>query len=105
MKRIAKRQAKKVMQFDLAGTYLKTWSGAKEASLTLGINDHHIRAACNGKDSVGKRRLTAGGYIWSWEGPRNVGYHNSRCNCCGKLTDYSNLVAISTDCLRKLKNV
>jgi hypothetical protein len=51
--------SKKVDQFNLDGTYIKTHNSIVEAKKELG-SDLHISEVCRGK------RKTTGGYIWSY---------------------------------------
>jgi len=60
-KAIDSKKEFKVFQYSLDGTFLKEWTGAKEASKTLNINRECIRLSCVGKNKTG------GGYIWKYE--------------------------------------
>lgn len=60
-----KQRAKFIDQYDLNGTYIKTFLGSKEAEKELrnkniNISNSGIRDVCNGK------RKTAGGFKWKW---------------------------------------
>lgn len=54
----SERRNKSVLQFDLEGNYIASYSSYKEAQEKTGAWYTHIGAVCNGK------RATAGGYIW-----------------------------------------
>lgn len=56
-------QLKPVVQFDLNGNYIKTWSSAKEAGETLGIASSGITGCCKGYDKY----ITAGGFKWKYK--------------------------------------
>lgn len=50
--------AKAVIQYTKSGEFVKEWDCAKNASITLGINNTSIASCCTGK------LKSAGGYIW-----------------------------------------
>ena len=51
-------KARKIVQYDKCGNYIKTWNNAYEVAEKLGINKGNINSCIN------KRRKTAGGYRW-----------------------------------------
>ena len=51
---------KKINQFDLNGTFIKTWNSAKEIENMYGHNHSKIASCCRG------RQRTAYGYIWRY---------------------------------------
>ena len=51
---------KKINQFDLNGTFIKTWDSAKEIENIYGYNHSKIASCCRG------RQRTAYGYIWRY---------------------------------------
>lgn len=53
-------RAKKIIQYDKKGNYIKTWDCILEASRVLKINDKNICACAKGK------RPTAYNYIWKY---------------------------------------
>lgn len=53
---------KPVDQFDLQGSYIKTWSNSTVAQKELNIPGTRILAVCRGA----KYRKTAGGFIWKY---------------------------------------
>ena len=53
-------QAKKVMQYDQYGNFIKLWDFAKDAAMTLNISYPNICKCCKGN------RKTAGGFIWKY---------------------------------------
>lgn len=58
--RFSLSRGKPVEQYDLAGNYLNTWTGTREAERQTGISQSSISACCLGK------RKTAGGFIWKF---------------------------------------
>lgn len=58
---LGKNRAKKVIQHDLQGKFVKQWNSAREIQRQLSINYRHISACCLGK------RKTAGGFIWKFK--------------------------------------
>lgn len=53
-----KPNAKRIVQYDLNGNFVRVWSYMKQASDALGISYTGINACCN------DRQKTAGGFIW-----------------------------------------
>jgi len=52
---------KPIEQFDLKGTFIKSWESQRKAARELNISPSKISSACNLK------RKTAGGYIWKYK--------------------------------------
>ena len=57
---MGKSNAKKVLQYDLEGNFIKEWNSATEAGECLGILQQSISNCRSGKTK------TAGGYIWKY---------------------------------------
>jgi hypothetical protein len=55
-----KTRSKSVNQYDLNGTFIKTWKKIKDAANEFGINETNISSAAKGK------RKTAGGFVWKY---------------------------------------
>lgn len=60
--RAAEAHRKPILQYTKDGKLVAKWEGAKEAEKALGILDGNIWLCCN------KKRKTAGGYVWRYEG-------------------------------------
>lgn len=52
--------ARKVVQYDLNGNFMRVWDYIKQASDTLGINRNSMGACCR------YEQKTAGGFIWRY---------------------------------------
>ena len=57
----AKDKRKPVLQYDLAGNFIKEWISQAEAGRKLGISQGNIAGCCSGK------RLQASGYKWKFK--------------------------------------
>lgn len=55
-------QGKKVLQYDMAGNFLKEWDSMRDAERELGIKNTNISACCRGR-----KNRSAGGYIWKFK--------------------------------------
>jgi hypothetical protein len=55
--------AKKIIQMDKEGNYLKEWSCAREVEETLGISNTTLSKCCHNKPNY----KTAGGYKWKFK--------------------------------------
>ena len=53
-------RAKKIIQYDIYGNYIKTWDYAKQIKETLGYDHSSILKCCKGKQK------TAYGYVWKY---------------------------------------
>lgn len=60
--RAAEAHRKPIIQYTKGGKFIAKWEGAKEAEKALGISDGNIWLCCN------KKRKTAGGFVWRYEG-------------------------------------
>lgn len=60
IERSAQKRRKRVLQFDLAGNYLKTWDTAADVERELGVYASSICRCCNGKMRI------AYGYKWKY---------------------------------------
>lgn len=60
--RASEANRKPVQQYTKDGKLVATWEGAKEAEKVLGISDGNIWLCCN------RKRKTAGGFVWRYEG-------------------------------------
>lgn len=56
-----KRKAKKVLQYDLNGNFIKEWESGTEVERQLKIDQGHISECCNGK------RKKTGGFVWKFK--------------------------------------
>ena len=54
-------QAKKIIQYNKQGNFIKQWDCIMEVERKLNIHNSSISACCKGK------RKTAGGYIWRYK--------------------------------------
>lgn len=52
--------SKPIKMFSKDGKYIRSFSSAREAEITLGVSHSHISQCCN------KTRKSAGGYIWDF---------------------------------------
>lgn len=59
--RNGKKRAKRVLQYDLEGNFIKEWESALEIKRQRKINNISISACCRGE------RKTAGGFIWKYK--------------------------------------
>lgn len=59
-RKIGDANSKAIEMFSKDGTYLRSFSSAREAEVELGISHSHISQCCHG------HRMTAGGYKWSF---------------------------------------
>lgn len=50
-----------ILQYDLTGVLIKEWSCGQDAARELNLNQRNISTVCN------KKRLTAGGFYWSFK--------------------------------------
>lgn len=57
---VRKAFCKPIDQYTLDGTFVKTWSSAREIEREFGISNGNISECCKGK------RKTAGGFIWKY---------------------------------------
>lgn len=55
-----KHKGKPVLQYTMAGEFVKRWEKALDATKELGIDQSTIGRCCKGKQK------TAGGYIWKY---------------------------------------
>lgn len=58
---VAKKKFKEVNQYNLDGSFIRSWISITETSRQLKIKDSNIIAVCKGK------RKSAGGYIWKYQ--------------------------------------
>jgi hypothetical protein len=58
---LQKGHPKKVQQYKLDGTFVRTFDSISEASEKTGASDRHISCVCKGK------RKTTGGFVWKYE--------------------------------------
>ena len=56
-----KGTAKRTLQFDKNGNFIKEWISARQAELQLSIANSKISMCCNGK------RKSAGGFVWKYK--------------------------------------
>lgn len=61
-------RAKKVIQYDLDGSFIRVWDSITEASRTLNIQHPCISDCCRGKQK------TAGGFIWKYATEEEIEY-------------------------------
>lgn len=61
VKRGTKTAPRKVYQFDKNGIFISEYECPTQAEIILDIDACSIRDVCNGK------RISAGGYLWSWD--------------------------------------
>lgn len=66
---IYKQRGIPIKQYNLDGTYIKTYPSQEAASQETGINAGHISSVCSGK------RISCGGYIWRY---KNDGFDTYR---------------------------
>ena len=59
---------KKVIQYDLDGSFIRVWDSITEASRTLNIQHPCISDCCRGKQK------TAGGFIWKYATEEEIEY-------------------------------
>ena len=60
-KKVAEKQSKPIVQYDLEGNFIKSWPSAKAVKRDLGISRADICKCCKGKVK------TAGGYTWRYK--------------------------------------
>ena len=59
---------KTIHQFTKYGEYIKSFANSKEAHDDTGVCQRNILQVANGEEyTPGKRRYSAGGYIWSFD--------------------------------------
>lgn len=58
--RMAEKQSKSVLQYDLEGNFIKEWKSTKECGIN-GYNQGHVAACCRGE------RKTHKGFIWKYK--------------------------------------
>ena len=63
---------KPIVQYDLQGIFIKKYKSVTEASTMTNISRSNISAALTG------RRLSAGGYQWTYEGEEPPGIYNAK---------------------------
>ena len=68
-KRSGKRNAVKVNQYNLDGSYIATFESFSAASIAVGISHTTIRAVCDPKNLKAK---TAGGFVWKYHDEHHV---------------------------------
>ena len=97
--------AKKVLQFDLDGNFIKEWDSFMDIERAFGVSYSNIWAVCNG------RRKQVKGYIWKYKDEKDINKEHkeydesrSRTNISfnGKtqsLTQWSNELGIPLDTL------
>jgi len=61
MEEAKKKKRRKVAQYNLDGTYIKSHEDAVSAGKHIGVQYQSIYLACNGKNK------TSGGFIWKYE--------------------------------------
>ena len=59
--RVAEKNSKPVLQFDLQGNFIREWSNARKIEEELGIHYSSISVCCSGIQN------TAGGYVWRFK--------------------------------------
>lgn len=68
--------AKKVVQYDLNGNFIKVWGSVVDAERVLGVDAGNISKCCNNY----KYHKTIAGYIWRWFGDELTEEYISSCN-------------------------
>ncbi|WP_257206503.1 NUMOD1 domain-containing DNA-binding protein [Bacillus wiedmannii] len=76
---------KKVFQYEVDGTLIKTYVSTVEAAKAIGIDNSRICAVCNG------RKKTAKGYVFRYEGSDFKGYSDFKPNGFRKKVKKMNL--------------
>lgn len=62
VQRAAKSKSKPVNQYNLDGSFVKTWSSMREAADKLGLSRGHISSCCKGRYGC----KTCGNFIWRY---------------------------------------
>lgn len=83
--------SKKVLQYNLDGSFIKEWSSASEAESTLGYSSGNISNVCRG---VGKSAM---GYMWKYKEEDNIPDFIEACTTKGTPRKHTGLLQLDRD--------